>query len=157
MNDCVQTVAGSPEYEEYWGRFIKDFAGHLREKGWFEKTMIAMDERPLDAMKAVLAVVRKYEPDFEVLACGQLSRTCDLRHRGFGEAFVFKKEFPEDVKLQRKELGLLTTFYTCCGEAHPNTFVISDPDESTWLGWLVWPRTTTATSAGPTTAGRRLL
>lgn len=136
LNDCVRTVAGSPEYEEYWGRFIKDFAGHLREKGWFEKTMIAMDERPLDAMKAVLAVVRKYEPDFKVSLAGNYHEPVIFDIADFSEAFVFKKEFPEDVKLQRKELGLLTTFYTCCGEAHPNTFVISDPDESTWLGWF---------------------
>lgn len=136
LNTSVKAAAGSPEYEEYWGRFIKDFANHLRTKGWFEKTMIAMDERPLDAMKAVLAIIRKYEPDFKVSLAGNYHEPVIYDVSDFSEAFGSKAEFPEDVKIQRKELGLLTTFYTCCAESYPNTFVISDPDESTWLGWF---------------------
>ncbi len=136
MNTSIKAVAGSTEYEEYWGRFIKDFANHLRAKGWFEKTLIAMDERPLDAMKAVLALVRKYEPDFKVSLAGNYHESVIYDISDFSEGFASKAEFPEDVKRQRSELGLLTTFYTCCAESHPNTFVISDPDESTWLGWF---------------------
>lgn len=135
-NDVVRAEVGGTEYVECWGAFIVDFARHLRGKGWFGKTYIAMDERPLDAMKAALAVVRKYEPEFKISLAGNYHEPIIFDIADFSEAFVFKKEFPEDVKLQRKELGLLTTFYTCCGEAHPNTFVISDPDESTWLGWF---------------------
>lgn len=136
QNTSVKASAGSPDYEEYWGHFIKDFADHLRTKGWFEKTMIAMDERPLDAMKAVLAIVRKYEPDFKVSLAGNYHEPVIYDVSDFSEAFGSKAEFPEDVKIQRRELGLLTTFYTCCAESYPNTFVISDPDESTWLGWF---------------------
>ena len=39
----VKASTDSPEYENYWGRFLMDFSRHLREKGWFEKTRIAMD------------------------------------------------------------------------------------------------------------------
>lgn len=41
----VEAKPGEAAYEDYWFSFLKDFAGHLRQKGWFEKTTIAMDER----------------------------------------------------------------------------------------------------------------
>ena len=135
-NVTFQAAPGSPEYNEYWGSFIADFARHLKSKGWFEKTMIAMDERPMESMQAVLGLVRKVEPDFKISLAGSYHEPVIYDIVDFSETFSGKKEFPESVKVKRKELGLTTAFYTCCAEAHPNLFVISDPDEATWLGWF---------------------
>lgn len=135
-NTTIQATPGSPEYNEYWGSFIADFARHLKSKGWFEKTMIAMDERPLESMQAVLSLIRKIEPDFKISLAGSYHEPVIYDIVDFSETFSGKKEFPGSVKAKRKELGLTTTFYTCCAEAHPNLFVISDPDEAVWLGWF---------------------
>lgn len=135
-NTTIQATPGSQEYNEYWGSFIADFARHLKSKGWFEKTMIAMDERPLESMQAVLSLIRKIEPDFKISLAGSYHEPVIYDIVDFSETFSGKKEFPESVKAKRKELGLTTTFYTCCAEAHPNMFVISDPDEAAWLGWF---------------------
>ena len=135
-NVTFQAAPGSPEYNEYWGSFIADFARHLKSKGWFEKTMIAMDERPLESMQAVLGLIRKIEPDFKISLAGSYHEPVIYDIVDFSETFSGKKEFPESVKARRKELGLTTTFYTCCAEALPNLFVISDPDEAAWLGWF---------------------
>lgn len=135
-NTTIQATPGSQEYNEYWGSFIADFARHLKSKGWFEKTMIAMDERPLESMQAVLSLIRKIEPDFKISLAGSYHEPVIYDIVDFSETFSGKKEFPESVKAKRKELGLTTTFYTCCAEAHPNLFVISDPDEAAWLGWF---------------------
>lgn len=135
-NTTIQATPGSQEYNEYWGSFIADFARHLKSKDWFEKTMIAMDERPLESMQAVLSLIRKIEPDFKISLAGSYHEPVIYDIVDFSETFSGKKEFPESVKAKRKELGLTTTFYTCCAEAHPNLFVISDPDEAVWLGWF---------------------
>ena len=135
-NTTIQATPGSQEYNEYWGSFIADFARHLKSKGWFEKTMIAMDERPLESMQAVLSLIRKIDPDFKISLAGSYHEPVIYDIVDFSETFSGKKEFPESVKAKRKELGLTTTFYTCCAEAHPNLFVISDPDEAVWLGWF---------------------
>lgn len=135
-NTTIQATPGSQEYNEYWGPFIADFARHLKSKGWFEKTMIAMDERPLESMQAVLSLIRKIEPDFKISLAGSYHEPVIYDIVDFSETFSGKKEFSESVKAKRKELGLTTTFYTCCAEAHPNLFVISDPDEAVWLGWF---------------------
>lgn len=131
-----QAAPGSEEYNEYWGAFIADFARHLKAKGWFEKTMIAMDERPLESMQAVLGLIRKVEPAFKISLAGSYHEPVIYDIVDFSETFSGKQEFPESAKAKRKELGLTTTFYTCCAEAHPNMFVISDPDEAAWLGWF---------------------
>ncbi len=131
-----QAAPGSEEYNEYWGAFIADFARHLKAKGWFEKTMIAMDERPLESMQAVLGLVRKVEPAFKISLAGNYHEPVIYDIVDFSETFSGKQEFPESAKAKRKELGLTTTFYTCCAEAHPNMFVISNPDEAAWLGWF---------------------
>lgn len=135
-NTTIQATPGSQEYNEYWGSFIADFARHLKSKGWFEKTMIAMDERPLESMQTVLSLIRKIEPDFKISLAGSYHEPVIYDIVDFSETFSGKKEFSESVKAKRKELGLTTTFYTCCAEAHPNLFVISDPDEAVWLGWF---------------------
>lgn len=131
-----QAAPGSEEYNEYWGAFIADFARHLKVKGWFEKTMIAMDERPLESMQAVLGLIRKIEPAFKISLAGNYHEPVIYDIVDFSETFSGKQEFPESAKAKRKELGLTTTFYTCCAEAHPNMFVISNPDEAAWLGWF---------------------
>lgn len=131
-----QAAPGSEEYNEYWGAFIADFARHLKAKGWFEKTMIAMDERPLESMQAVLGLIRKVEPAFKISLAGNYHEPVIYDIVDFSETFSGEQEFPESAKAKRKELGLTTTFYTCCAEAHPNMFVISNPDEAAWLGWF---------------------
>ncbi len=131
-----QAAPGSEEYNEYWGAFIADFARHLKAKGWFEKTMIAMDERPLESMQAVLGLIRKVEPAFKISLAGNYHEPVIYDIVDFSETFSGKQEFPESAKAKRKELGLTTTFYTCCAEANPNMFVISNPDEAAWLGWF---------------------
>lgn len=135
-NTTIQATPGSTEYNEYWGSFIADFASHLKAKGWFGKTMIAMDERPMESMRAVLSLIRKIEPDFKISLAGNYHEPINHEIVDFSEGFAPKNEFPESAKDRRKELGLISTFYTCCAEAHPNMFVISDPDEATWLGWF---------------------
>ena len=131
-----QAAPGSEEYNEYWGSFIADFSRHLKAKGWFEKTMIAMDERPMESMQAVLSLIRRTGPDFKISLAGNYHEPINFGIADFSEGFAPKKEFPESAKAKRKGLGLTTTFYTCCAEAHPNMFVISDPDEAAWLGWF---------------------
>lgn len=135
-NTTIQATPGSQEYNEYWGSFIADFARHLKSKGWFEKTMIAMDERPMESMQAVLSLIRNIEPGFKISLAGNYHEPINHEIADFSEGFAPKKEFPESAKAKRKELGLTTTIYTCCAEAHPNMFVISDPDEAAWLGWF---------------------
>ena len=124
---------GDAEYEEFWMRMLQSFAQHLKEKGWFNITHIAMDERPLKDMLATIEVVRKADPDFKLSLAGtyhkELLEDLDDYCITLAEKFT-----PEEIAKRRAE-GKVTTYYTCCTEPRPNTFTFSPLAESEWLGW----------------------
>ena len=40
-----------------------------------------------------------------------------------------------DVRMRRASENKLTTYYTSCAEAYPNTFTFSDPAEAAWMSF----------------------
>ena len=130
----IKAAPGTPEYENYWGSFILDFSRHLRAKGWFEKTRIAMDERGEEGMRNALAVIHKYEPEMKVALAGNyhasIADEIDDLCLGFREAW------PEGAIERRRTEGKVSTYYTCCAEGYPNTFIASQPVEACWLALI---------------------
>ena len=115
-------------------RMLKSFAQHLKEKGWFEITHIAMDERGLKDMLATIEVVRKADPDFKLSLAG--SHHKELLEPLNDYCVTMAETFsPEEIAVRRAK-GMTTTYYTCCAEARPNTFTFSPPAEAEYLGWF---------------------
>lgn len=129
----IEADPQSNEYKLYWGEFLGDFAMHLREKGWFEKTMIAMDERPADAMQAAFEVIFNADPDFKVSLAGNWHPEIERNLHDY--CVGFRHDFPSDIRQQRSAEGKVSTWYTCCAERFPNTFVVSPLDEAVWIPW----------------------
>ena len=124
---------GEPAYEEFWTRMLKSFAQHLKEKGWFEITHIAMDERPLKDMLATIEVVRKADPDFKLSLAGTYHS--ELVDHLDDYCTDISGKFTDEELARRKAAGRVTTFYTSCAEPRPNTFTFSPLAESEWFGW----------------------
>lgn len=131
----VNAEPGDEAYQEYWGTFLKDFATHLRKKGWFERTTIAMDERKMEAMQEAIKVIRKADPDYKISFAGHFH--AEIEPEIYDYCVAFGERFPEETKLAREKAGKLSTVYNCCSEARPNTFTFSPPAEATWIGWHV--------------------
>ena len=124
---------GEPAYEEFWMRMLKSFAQHLKEKGWFEITHIAMDERALNDMLATIEVVYKADPDFKLSLAGTYHK--ELLEHLDDYCITLAEKFSTEELEKRKAEGKVTTYYTCCTEPRPNTFTFSPLAESEWLGW----------------------
>ena len=126
----IKAAPGEEAYAEYWGTFLKDFSRHLREKGWFEKTAISMDERPMEAMREAIKVIKAADPEFKITLAGNYHEEiqCDLSYL----SIPYGNQFPEEVKVERERKGQISTVYTCCTEAFPNTFTFSEPAEAAW-------------------------
>ena len=129
----VQTQAGEKDFEEHWRPFLVDFTEHLKKKGWLDKTSIAMDERSLDAMQKVIAFVKRYAPGLKITLAGNYHE--EIKFDVHDYCFYIDPPIDRNVIDQRVEKDLPTTFYVCCVPARPNTFPLSPPAESTWLGW----------------------
>ena len=124
---------GEPAYEEFWTRMLKSFAQHLKEKGWFEITHIAMDERALKDMLATIEVVRKADPDFKLSLAGTYHS--ELVDHLDDYCTDIAGKFTDEELARRKAAGKVTTFYTSCAEPRPNTFTFSPLAESEFFGW----------------------
>ena len=129
---------GDREYEEFWTRMLRSFAGHLREKGWFDITMIAMDERPMEDMLAAVAVIKNADPDFRIAFEGN----CHEELLDVLDYYCIPvwDSYPDGSVAKRRAEGKVTTYYTCCSESWPNTFTFSYPAEAEWIGWYIAAR-----------------
>ncbi|WP_379089211.1 glycoside hydrolase domain-containing protein [Pedobacter sp. UC225_65] len=56
---------GTPSYNAFWKTMLTDFTKHLKQKGWFNKTYIAMDERPMKAMQDVIKLLKSVRSKLE--------------------------------------------------------------------------------------------
>ena len=127
----IKAQPGDEAYTEYWGNFLKDFARHLRQKGWFDKTCIAMDERPMEAMKAAIKVIKDADPDYKISLAGVYHD--EIERDLYYYCIAYGNDFPKDVLARRRAEGKISTYYTCCTEGFPNTFTCSAPADAAWM------------------------
>jgi hypothetical protein len=130
----VEAKAGTPIFEELWTPFLVDFAEHLREKGWLEKTNIAMDERTREEVDGALSLLQKVAPELGI-SYADNQKTYQRYPNSDDISIAAKHPFSEADLKDRQSRGLNTTFYIYCGNAFPNQFTFSDPAESALLAW----------------------
>ncbi len=130
----VEAKPGTPVFEEMWAPFLTDFSAHLKSKGWLSITNIAMDEREADQMEAAFALLKKIAPELGVSYADNqktYKKFPDSKDISIASGHPFSKE---DL-INRRAMGLNSTFYVYCGNSFPNQFTFSDPAESTYLAW----------------------
>ena len=131
----VSAAPGTKEYEKLWKPFLTDFTKHLKEKGWENKTLIAMDERSPKEMKAMLSLLKETAPTLGV-ALADNHKSYKLYPDQLVDLCVAHGATvdPED-RAYRAEKDYVTTWYVCCSDVFPNIFTFSDPAEGAFIGW----------------------
>ena len=124
---------GTQAYNDLWEPMVKDFTSHLKSKGWFGKTTIAMDERDMESMIAVMALLKRIDPGWKTALAGNYHR--EIAMDIYDYCIIIHGKFDKDILKARKEKGMPTTYYTACGENRPNMFTFSPPAENTWISW----------------------
>lgn len=127
----LKTTTTSAEYKELWTVFLVSFAAHLREKGWFEKTMIAMDERDLDDMLNAYDVAQEAVPGFRLALAGHYHQ--ELVDKLADYCISFWQTFSATELQERRAKGWRSTTYTCCSTRKPNIFTNSLPAEAAFI------------------------
>lgn len=124
---------GTPPFDEFWGRFLADFAHHLKAMGWFERTRIAVDERPDAQMRGALATLAKHAPG--LLVASAINRPSDLTREidDISPSIHHTGPFTRALLDERRAAGRRSTFYVCTSPPVPNTFTFSPPAEAEWL------------------------
>lgn len=132
----VDVVAkpGTDTFAIMWEPFLKDFAKHLKHKGWLEITNIALDERNKDEMGAAFALIEKVAPELGVAYADNQKTYKRYPNSDDVSTAVHHPIDPSDLA-ERRSKGLNTTFYIYCGNNFPNQFTFSEPAESVYAGW----------------------
>lgn len=142
----LKTTTETPEYRDLWISYLRAFAAHLREKGWFDKTCIAMDERGLADMLRAYHIAQYAVPGIRMTLAGNYHK--ELAPILADYAVAYGQTFSDEERAARRSRGQYSTFYTCCTDAHPGLFSNSNPVDATFLGlycaaadfdgWLHW-------------------
>ena len=126
------------ELEKRWGAFLDRFVAHLKEKGWFANTLMAMDERKPEDVAKVAAFVQRHAPGMRISMAGNRKPSdfkgiaIDVYAQVLRPGCITPEFLAEAAERRRK--GYVTTHYVCCGPACPNTFMSSGPGEAFWIG-----------------------
>jgi hypothetical protein len=123
---------GDETYRAVWTAFLVDFKKHLDAKGWLGMTQIAFDEKPADIMETAMGLVRQVAPELKIELAGNYHAEIDT---GIQDYCIAYPGTDPDIARARKARGQVTTFYTCCGPAFPNTFSFSPLTEPRLLPW----------------------
>lgn len=129
----ISAKPGSQSYNDFWTPMLKNFTKHLKGKGWFGKTTIAMDERDMESMKAVFALLKQIDPEWKTALAGGYHP--EIGMDVYDYCIIIGEKFDPEVLKERKACGKPSTYYTACGERKPNGFSFSPPAENTWIGW----------------------
>jgi hypothetical protein len=135
-NNSITLTPGSDEYTNYWSGMIKEFTRHLKEKGWFSKTVIAVDERPVENMQAMIALLRDIDPEWKIALAGD-SYHPEIEGDIYDYSLASYLDFGDAELERRKAEGKPTTIYTACVEEYPTGYTFSPPAENAFLGWHV--------------------
>jgi len=127
----LKTTTSSKEYKQLWTAFLKALADHTRAKGWFDKTMIVMDERGLPDMLNAYAVAKEAVPDFKMSLAGNYHR--ELVDSLDSYTVIKGDWFPADVLGRRRDRGFISLLYTCCATPAPNIFSNNAPADGAYL------------------------
>ena len=134
---------GSERWTKIWTEFLTDFMAHTKEKGWFDRTYMAMDERPADVVEAVLDLVESVKDENGVSFKTALAVfTFDTEYlfdrvTNLSLAFAMTPARLDAITEHRSRLGLQTTLYTCGAQ---NSALSNPPIESVYTLWYIRQR-----------------
>ena len=129
----MQCAPGDAAYERFWGGMLQEFAQHLKEKGWFEKTFISMDERSLPQMQAAIAVIKKYAPGMKISMAGNYHPEIEADISDYCLDIFAYGAYTPDLLARRRSEGKVSTFYTCCSAEYPNLFTFTAPADAEFI------------------------
>lgn len=127
----LKTTTDSEEYADLWSHFIKGLYNHAKKKGYADRLVISMDERPLRDMMNAYRIAKEAEPKVKMALAGNFHR--QLADKLYTYSLTAGDPFPAEVLKMRKEKGLISTYYTSCSSPEPNIFSNNRPSDAAYL------------------------
>lgn len=130
----VQSLPGTELYNQFWTSFLIDFSKYLKQKKWFDRVVLVVDERDENETIKLAKFVKKIDPAYKMGYAGRFNPELST--------LMYDYSVPSNVILEkadldkRKSLGYQTTFYTSCYEVQPNLVIGSNLEDAYFLTML---------------------
>ncbi len=127
----LNATVGSTEYNTRWNHFLTAFKTHLDAKGWFDKTVLYLDEVEQSKLDNVFTMIQGNNSAWKI----------GIAHTTTLSAVNSSKLYDASGILGTTSIsgrsGKITTFYTSCTQVNPNSYVTPQTSlaEMTWMGW----------------------
>lgn len=130
MSNLIAPV-GTTVYNERWDHFLTAFKTHLDTKGWFDKTVLYLDEVEQDKLDNVFTMVQNNNASWKI----GIAHTKVLSTENSDQLYDASGILGTTATTGRS--GKVTTFYTSCTQTRPNSYVSpqSSVAEMVWMGW----------------------
>jgi hypothetical protein len=128
-----QQGINGPQYRQFWSSYLKAFESHLKQKNWFSITTLGFSEKELDVAVPLIKFIKSQDKDWKISYSGKYFP--EIQNDVYDYSLISNQQIPDSVVTARRNKGYVTSFYTSCWEKFPNTFVMSDPIDATWLSW----------------------
>lgn len=133
------------DYELIWEKFLFDFKNHLINRGWYENTYLAFDEKPKEILSRIMTIVEKSAPELinRLAIAGhpeatKYAQNLSISYMFFpGQTLEKKAIVPVLPEIKsRKRQKKITTFYLSAEPSHPNTLTYSPAIEAWMIPWI---------------------
>lgn len=130
-------AVGSREANAIWNVFLTDFERHLRQKGWFRKTVLYMDEISADEMEKVIGLIRFNNPEWKI----GLAYSHEQPSRVIGALYDVSGIFETEQRVETYQ-DQVASFYTSCTQKRPNVYVAANgnPADVSAMAWYALMR-----------------
>ncbi len=121
---------GSEAFNERWDHFLTVFKDHLEEKGWFDKSVLYLDEVAETKLGSVVDVVKNNDPNWKLGIAYSHGLSNESKSHFYDLSGILEDASNEGI-LDEK----VSTFYTSCTQLFPNNYVTieNSPAEMTWM------------------------
>lgn len=119
-------------YATRWDHFLSAFKLYLDSKGWFDKTVLYLDEVAESKLLSVASLVHGNNSNWKLGIAYSHALSNDSKANFYDLSGIL-----EDASITGISENKVSTFYTSCTQIRPNNYVTpqNNPAEMTWMGW----------------------
>ncbi|GEM_PF-247972 len=123
---------GSNGYDQRWGHFLTVFEEHLKNKGWFDKTVLYLDEVSSEELGHVVDLIKAVNTQWKL----GIAYTHEL-DPALQQALYDASGIIEVARTDAASSEGINTFYTSCTQRFPNNYLTLENStaEMTWMGY----------------------
>jgi len=119
-------------YSDRWDHFLTEFKIHLDSKGWFDKSVLYLDEVSEDKLDRVVSVVKGNNENWKLGIAYSHGLTNASKSNFYDLSGILEDASNEGITGNK-----ISTFYTSCTQLQPNNYItpVNSPAEMSWMPW----------------------